>query len=176
LNIIRSIWLVALLAVAGCSTSLNVNLGAKKAGVEGVPHFAWVDHELGVARGGQPTAEGWKYLQSVGIKHVVKMNTEAEGSDAVAESLGMQVDRFPITTWQQLFGPVGPQLEEAAKAIGPGTFVHCTRGVNRTGSVVILHRVRNDLWQLPAAIAEAVSFGWESSFPALKNYCKVVRQ
>lgn len=134
----------------------------------GVPNLAEV--EPGIWRGGQPSLSGWTYLKGVGVSNVVKLNVESEGSDASAKALGFRVAYIPITTQQQMIGPVRPQLELALKEIHPGTFVHCTHGVNRTGTLIILYRIKVDGWIKPGAIAEADSFGWDSSFHALKDF------
>jgi hypothetical protein len=60
----------------------------------GIPNLFAVEQDI--LRGGQPNVDGWTYLKSQGVICVIKLNTEEEGSDAVAEALGMVVHRFPI--------------------------------------------------------------------------------
>jgi hypothetical protein len=43
-------------------------------------------------------------------------------------------------------------------------------GMNRTRTVVILYRMRVCHWNKERAVAEAVRYGWETSFPALLKY------
>jgi hypothetical protein len=100
-----------------------------------VPGFDQV--EQGIYRGGQPaSAKGWAWLQSAGVSNVVKLNLLEEGTDAPAAALGMRVQYFPIDTMQQLVtGPDAAGVSNAVAAIGPGTFVHCLHGEDRTGLV-----------------------------------------
>lgn len=142
--------------------------GCKSASVHGVSNFAIVNP--GIYRGGEPTEEGWKYLKSIGVSNVVKLNMESEGSDKIAENLGMKVVSIPISTRQQIFGPVGPQLEIGLTNIILGTFVHCEYGKNRTGTLIMLFRRQHEGWSKEACEREANRYGWISSFPALKTY------
>jgi hypothetical protein len=131
----HAIWaaLAAATLSALCScTSLNRT--------HGIPNFDRVTAD--VFRGGQPTHEGWLYLQSLGVTNVVKLNRESEGSDAEAETLGMTVHRFPISYQKQILGRVSSNtVWHAVQCITPHTFVHCEHGQDRTGLVVACDRV-----------------------------------
>jgi protein tyrosine/serine phosphatase len=120
----------------------------------------------GLYRGGQPKdAAAWEYLRSLGCNAVIKLNTEPGDEES-----GMIVQRFPITTPQQIWGPVKAQLYAALAAIAPGTYIHCEAGENRTGTLVILYRVKVCGWTKDMAIAEAKKFEWEWSLPALQIF------
>ena len=120
----------------------------------------------GLYRGGQPKdARAWEYLRSLGLTSVIKLNTESGD-----ELSGMIVQPFPITTVQQIWGPVKPQLESALAAISPGTYVHCEIGENRTGTLIIFYRMRVCGWTKAMAVAEAKKFEWEWSLPALQVF------
>lgn len=119
-----------------------------------------------VVRGGQPKDKGaWEYIRSLGAERSVKLNLEPGDEDS-----GLTVLRFPITTVQQIWGPVKPQLEAALAEIVPGTYVHCEIGENRTGTLIILYRIRVCGWSKEMAIAEAKRFEWEWSLPALQLF------
>ena len=119
-----------------------------------------------VYRGGQPRdAMAWSHLRSLGITTVVKLNTEPGD-----ETSGLIVCPFPITTVQQIFGPVEGQLNSALSAITNGTYVHCELGENRTGTLIILYRIRVCGWTKEMAIAEANETDWGWSLPALKIF------
>src|SRR5258708_26347081 len=65
------------LALLGCSPTRTT---------QGVPNFVEVGPKL--LRGGQPSAEGWKWLKEEnGVTAVVKLNYESEGSDDEARRL-----------------------------------------------------------------------------------------
>ena len=84
------------LVCLGCSCS-TVNTVS-----HGIPNLAQV--EPGIWRGGQPTAEGWKWLASQGVVLDIKLNPDDEGSDAAAVQCGMMVMPAPITTTEQTVG------------------------------------------------------------------------
>lgn len=126
--------IVMVLAVgASCSTTQPQH---------GIPNLVQVGPRL--YRGGQPSSLGWAWLRSIGVTNVVKLNPESESSDADAITMGMVVQRFPISTAQQNLGGHPPRalLEAAVAAIGPDTYVHCEHGQDRTGLVVALWRMR----------------------------------
>ncbi len=137
----------------------------------GIPNFAAVDASKGIYRGGQPDAEGWQYLKSLGVTNVVKLNTENEGSDVMAEALGMKVWTFVITTTQQLLGGgVEEKIKAAASKITPNTYIHCKLGRNRTGTVIGYYRVSRCGWTKAQANKEMNQYGWGDSLPGLRRF------
>jgi protein-tyrosine phosphatase len=86
----------------------------------------------------------------------------------------MRVTKDPISTWAQVFGPVGAKLRTGEAAITNGCFVHCTHGANRTGTVLMLYR-HDHGWTKESAESEANALGWGTSFPALKSYWRKVK-
>lgn len=106
-------------SITGCST-----LSKSK----DIPNLRSVDVSLNIWRGGQPTTNGWNQLWALGITNVLKLNTEQEGSDAYAESLGMHVYRFPISTMEQLgIEAISQTLVSSSVNFMSkgGCFVHC---------------------------------------------------
>jgi protein tyrosine/serine phosphatase len=136
-------------AVAAATLSVLCSCVALN-GAHGIPNFDRVEAE--VYRGGQPTHEGWLYLQSLGVTNVVKLNRESEGSDREAEALGMTVHRFPISYSEQIFGRVNSNtVWNAVQGITAHTFIHCEHGQDRTGLVVACDRVARNT---PKNVAE----------------------
>lgn len=160
LRLARHSLLLAALALAGCATHPLPN---------GIPNFAPVAPAL--YRGGQPTAAGWAYLRTLGVTNIIKLNLEPENAPA-----DFSIHPFPISPWQEIFGPVASDLEAAYALLLSNlqsnipTLVHCTEGANRTGALIILYRLRISGWPKPAAIAEANLYGWPNTLPALKDY------
>ena len=155
LHPLSSILFAALLT--GCATAPLTH---------GIPNLHQV--EPGVWRGGQPTAEGFKYLHDeLNIHHVVKLNTDKEGSDEPAIQLGMSVSYFPITFAQQIglrkIDRVG--LETLVGSFKPteDVFIHCQHGEDRTGATVGLWRMRQDNWTKPMAEKEMLQDGFHRS-------------
>jgi tyrosine-protein phosphatase SIW14 len=145
---------IALLVVgllASCATSQKP--------AHGVPNLAQV--KPGIWRGGQPTAEGWQYLKSLGVHTSIKLNPVSEASDDLAASNGFTVVYLPITLAQQTIGkPNSNNLYAAVSAMTNGTFVHCLRGQDRAGLAVGAYRVRVDHWTKDAAYQEMADHGF----------------
>jgi hypothetical protein len=139
---------------------------ASKPTVHGIPNFGWVDREHLICRGGEPTKEGVWVLKKAGVTGYIKLNSGTDRTDT-------PVKQFNITPWQQFVGGVKMEqnISNACAAIKPGTFIHCERGVNRTGTVVLRYRLLHG-WSVKDAQAEADSYGWQSSLPGLKDYVR----
>jgi hypothetical protein len=153
---------LALLICAGCAgiatrpSPIAENFSVVVAGTNG---------NAGIYCSGSPTAEGWEILRAMGVWKSVDLDTLPDPMVP-----GIVSRQFAIDDWQQMFGPVEPQLESALAEIAPGTIVHCRHGMNRSRTLMILYRVRICGWTKDRAIAEAAQYGWHGSLPALKDY------
>lgn len=149
----------------------------------GVPNLAEVDP--GIYRSGQISdAGGWAEIVSLAHGrhvHIIKLNYDNEGSDALALNLGFEVVYAPIQpqgdqdAWNDAIGTVERPDEarvELAEAVlaqcyaHPDTdfcLVHCTHGQDRTGYVVGKHRVLHETWTKDRAFREMLDhhFHWE---------------
>ena len=135
----------------------------------GVPHLALVEQPA-IYRGGQPNESGWRWLVAAGVSNVVKLNPMEEGSDAPAAALGMAVHYFPVDTMEQLVGGPDPEaMRRAVDRIGPGTFIHCQHGQDRTGLVVGLYRMREGT-NKPAAWGEMMAHGFHPALRGLTDF------
>jgi hypothetical protein len=134
--------------------------------IHGVPNLAQV--ESGIWRGGQPTAEGWSYLKSVGITKSVKLNV---GKDALAESNGISVVYLPIDWAEQtIWKPQRSTVELAVHSISNGTFVHCLHGQDRTGLIIGVYRVEIEKWKKEVAEREMLTNGFHKELLGLWRY------
>jgi hypothetical protein len=159
-KILSSVFL--LLALTGCTSAVVTH---------GIPNLAVVDHSI--YRGGQPTLEGWTYLHdTLGVSNVVKLNLDTEGDDATAKDLdlGMRVTYAPITTEQQLLGPVGSQIRIAYTNITLGTYVHCEHGQDRTGLEIAYYRMHADGWLKAEAEQEMLDHGFHKELRGLWEF------
>lgn len=171
------IWFASML-LGGCATTNTTE--------NGIPQFRWLDKEWGICAGGQPTTAGWYWLsvQSAGtsgqrpekIAHVIKLNTEEEGSDSVAElQLHMLVDRVPISTLEQLdpqdsvAKPMAEKIRQALHLVRPGTFIHDTEGKDSVGAFVYGYR-RDRGWTGAQAREELSTNGFHSVLMGLNRF------
>jgi hypothetical protein len=149
----------------------------------GIPNLFAFERDM--LRGGAPTDFGYQWLWDEGIRYVVKLNTDAESTDAMAVQLGMTVHRFPIPWWRQVvFWPSQADLVAAVALIKPYCFVHCGSdartasvdaaedntqgGEDRTGLVVGCFRLRQG-WTKDDAYAEMIRHGFHRALQALQG-------
>lgn len=137
--------------VAGCATHPAIH---------GIPNLAIV--EPGVARGGQPSAEGWTWLHHEGFTNVVELNASTD------HPAGFTFHCYPISFYRQLLAaPSVDTIFSAVDAITPGTFIHCTHGKDRTGLEVAEYRVWREHWPRDKARAEMLQHGFHRSLLGL---------
>jgi protein tyrosine/serine phosphatase len=114
-----------------------------------------------IYRGGQPTDDGWNWLHQNGIKRVIKLNTEAEGSDVAADALGIEVTYEPIPLLEQIvFRPNYSSVLRAVNAIQINSFIHCEHGQDRTGLIIGCYRVLKNGWNHDQAWTEMLAYGF----------------
>jgi protein tyrosine/serine phosphatase len=140
----------------------------------GIPNFAIVDP--GVFRGGQPNTEGWEYLKSLGVKTVVKLNFESEGSDQEAKDLGMAVVDVsgPPSDYTNFYkAPKAERIRLAVTTLQDESrrpiYVHCLHGQDRTGLVVGIFRVLQDRYSKSEAYKEMLDYHFHPLFGGLDD-------
>jgi len=116
-----------------------------------------------LARGGQPSGEGFRTLAAAGYRTVIDLQEKgARSKDEkhLVEALGMKYVNVPM---QGMKTPEQKQISKVLKALqnekdGP-VFVHCKRGADRTGVVLAVYRVEQDRWTNRDALQEARDLG-----------------
>lgn len=119
-----------------------------------------VDKEI--YRGPEPVSDDdWKSLVDLGIKDILDLETGArllqDGDPLeqaiVADKLGIRVWSHPIS---ELIFPKHEQLIAAVNFLvsRPTIYVHCKAGVDRTGMVCAMYRMKVNQWPKSQAIAE----------------------
>lgn len=135
-------------------------------GVCGIRNSRYISQADNIGVGAQPSMDDFTALLAYGITNVVCYNHKSE---KVPE--GMTVHCFYISTWRQIAG--GPKLQalfvDSIDCITPGTFIHCTHGANRSGSMYII-MMEHYGYPRGQAIALADKYGWNTSFRGLKKF------
>jgi protein tyrosine phosphatase (PTP) superfamily phosphohydrolase (DUF442 family) len=139
----------------------------------GLPNFGEVTPTL--YRGGQPTAEGFAMLASMGVKIVVDA-TRSTRDKAEVEKLGMTYVPLP---WYCSF-PSDKVIDHFMEIIrqnpGKKIFVHCRLGEDRTGMMIAAYRMAQDGWTARQAMLEMHDFGYgmwhHFTCPGLAGYEK----
>lgn len=145
---------VTLIALMLLSTAAFAQDGTSYAEL---PRFQQVSERL--YRGGQPLDGGLRRLRELGIDTIVNLrgtdaSTRAEAVEARA--LGLNYFNVPLPNWGR---PQGERVRRILLIIAAPqngrVFVHCRDGVDRTGTIVALHRITYQGWNTDDALAEA---------------------
>ncbi|HEX5885389.1 MAG TPA: sulfur transferase domain-containing protein [Pyrinomonadaceae bacterium] len=126
-----------------------------------LPRFKQVSERL--FRGAQPRAGGVQRLAELGINTVINLrgaskSTRAE--EAEARKFGLNYYNLSLPNWGRPHnGRMQRILEIIAAPESGDVFVHCKDGLDRTGTVVALHRITHLGWETSDALAEAERVG-----------------
>jgi protein tyrosine phosphatase (PTP) superfamily phosphohydrolase (DUF442 family) len=106
-----------------------------------------------IYRGAQPTAEGFRQLEAMGVKTVVSIRA-TDKDRPLLQGTGLNYVWIPM----EGFAPDHAAVEKfltvtSDKRFGP-YFVHCQHGSDRTGFTCALVRVVHEGWDKEDAIAE----------------------
>ena len=132
----------------GCVMIVFVALGvpAFAGSAAGIRNFDQVDTH--VYRGGQPTADGFRYLAKIGVKTIIDLRepgSRSRAEERTVTSAGMTYVNVPMSGFS---APTGAEMTRIlalleAKDAGP-VFVHCRRGADRTGAVIAAYHIDHD--------------------------------
>jgi len=130
---------------------------AKPIHLEGVPNLFQVSSNL--YRSAQPTAEGFRRLQAMGIQTVINLRSFHSDRDEMG-SLGLAGEHLTLKAWH-------PEIKEAVSFLrmvndprrGP-ILVHCQHGADRTGAMCALYRVAVQGWTREEALREMTEGGF----------------
>jgi len=144
----------------------------------GVPRFAWVDSGR-VARGGQPSEEGLRWLAAHGFRTVITFRQHHDEEAPVARA-GLTLIELPVQA--DVFGSSPPTESQVTTFFATvqdsarqPVFFHCKRGADRTGTFGALYRIQVDGWTNDEAIEEMQAFGYSDFFRDLIGYVRSYR-
>lgn len=123
----------------------------------GLPNFFKVSDDL--YRGAQPTAEGFRELEKMGVKTVLNLRAFHSDTDLL-EGTALRYEYISFKAWH-------PEDEDVVKFLKIVTdkkkipiFVHCQHGSDRTGTMVAIYRIIVQGWTKRDAIKEMTQGGY----------------
>lgn len=126
-----------------------------------LPRFEQVSERL--FRGAQPRAGGVQRLSELGINTVINLrgtSNSTRAEEAEARKFGLNYFNLSLPNWGRPDnGRIRRILEIIAAPQSGRVFVHCKEGLDRTGTVVALHRITHLGWKTSDALAEAERVG-----------------
>lgn len=122
-------------------------------------------------RGEQPTREGFKQLETLGIQTVVNLRSlHSDRSKLEGTSLGYEPIR--MEAWDPEKEEVEQFLTIVTDEAKQPVFVHCLHGADRTGTMVAVYRMVVEGWDKDKALEEMQKgpFGFHEMFQGLPEF------
>jgi len=147
------------------------NKWAERIELPGLPNLHKVSKEL--YRGAQPTAEGMKQLEKLGIKTVINLRSLHSDRDEM-KGTALSYEHISMTTWNVEDKDVIRFLQIVTDSSRTPVFVHCQHGADRTGTMCAIYRIAVQDWSKDEAVEEMTKggFGYHSIWQNLPNYIR----
>lgn len=137
--------------------------------IPGLPNLGVVD--TGIFRCGRPTAGGYDALRRLGVRTIINLERYPDDGEALRRA-GIVSIHIPLSVMRR------PTDAEAARFLAALTdtslrpiLVHCQRGIDRTGAMVGLYRVRVQGWTPARVLEEMEEYGYEQEmFPRMAEF------
>ena len=136
-----------------------------------IPRLARVAPEL--LRGGQPSRAGLETLKHLGVRTIINLREEETAIELerqMVDSLSMTFLSIPLRPFDV---PSSESIETfLARTTDGGShpvFVHCLHGMDRTGLMVALYRMKVMDWSFEPAYDEMLKFGFHEAFHNLRS-------
>lgn len=113
----------------------------------------------GLYRGAQPSAEGMKRLDELGIKTVVNLRSFHSDRDEMGD-LDFNYEHIYMKAWHPEEKEVIRFLRIVSDEANEPVFVHCQHGSDRTGTMCAIYRVAVQGWTKEDAIDEMTQGGY----------------
>lgn len=125
--------------------------------LEGVPNLHRISDML--YRSEQPTAEGFRNLEKLGIRTVINLRYFND-DDEEAEGTALRLQRVKILTWRAGDAHVVEVMRLLRQKEHGPFLIHCQHGADRTGLMSAMYRVLEEAWSPEDALAELVDGGY----------------
>lgn len=166
-----SLLLCAGICTAQTNTPPSTNSAPRPLDKEGLPNAFMITPDL--YRGAQPTADGMKQLEKLGIRTVVNLRSFHSDRDEL-KGTNLKHEHIYMKTWHPEDEEVVRFLRIVSNTNALPVFVHCQHGSDRTGTMCAIYRVAKCGWSKDAAITEMVDggFGFHRVWTNLVEYVR----
>jgi protein tyrosine/serine phosphatase len=139
--------------------------------LRGVKNFFRVSDDL--YRGAQPTEEGFRGLEKLGIKTVINLRA-LHSDEKKLRGRNLSYARIRFAIWHPEHEDVVRFLKIVTDPARTPVFVHCQRGADRTGMIVAIYRICVQGWSKADAIEEMTrgGYGFASTWRHLVRYIR----
>jgi len=157
----------------GAALALSANARdtnwATKVEHPGLPNLHRVSDNL--YRCAQPTAEGLRMAEKLGIKTVLSLRAFHSDSDEV-KATKLKTERIYFNTWHAEEEDVLRFLKIVTNTNAGPILVHCQHGADRTGTMIAIYRMAVQGWRKEDAIKEMTEggFGYHTVWKNLIRY------
>ncbi len=144
---------------------------AKPIKKKGLPNLAQVSKVL--YRGAQPSAEGFKNLEKMGVKTVVNLRS-LHSDRKMLKGTKLGYIHITMTAWRAEYKDLVQFLKIVGDKSKQPVFVHCQHGADRTGLVCAVYRVAVENWTADEAWREMRlgGFNYHEIWKNLPRYLK----
>jgi protein tyrosine/serine phosphatase len=122
-------------------------------------------------RGEQPTSEGFKELEKLGVKTVINLRSVHSDRDKL-EGTNLGYEHIRMEAWDPEQEEIDQFLKIATDPARQPVFVHCLHGADRTGTMVAVYRIVVEGWVKEKALKEMQNgpFGFHEVFQGLPEF------
>ena len=110
-------------------------------------------------RSEQPTEEGMKNLEKLGIKTIINLRPFYSDSDEI-KGTGLRVEELSVKVWHIEDADVVRVLRIIRRRENGPFLLHCSRGADRVGVMIAMFRVVEQEWTKEDAIQEMLNGGY----------------
>ncbi len=157
ITIIVVCFVLANLAVAAELAGNRPVSWAQPVKLDGVPNLHKVSDNL--YRSAQPTAQGMKNLNQMGIETIVNLRSFHSDRDEIGET-GMAYEHIYMKAWHPERKEIVRFLQIVTNPKRTPVLVHCLHGADRTGTMCAVYRIAVQGWPKEEAVREMTEGGF----------------
>jgi protein tyrosine phosphatase (PTP) superfamily phosphohydrolase (DUF442 family) len=144
---------------------------ATKIDLPGLPNLHKVND--GLYRGAQPTADGIRELEKLGVKTIVNLRSSHSDKEILGNAR-LAYATIPMSAWDVREEDIIRFLQIVTDEKRQPVFVHCQHGADRTGVMCAAYRVVVEGWTKQQAIDEMAQGGF-GFHPIWKSLPKLIQ-